>query len=541
MRSRSHEMRARLTTMVAVALAILVVLSLLSVNYFARIDLTERKEFTITASSKELLRGLSDIVNISVYLSNDLPQHMTGFRTRLEDLLDEYRAYGGDNLRIAYSDPSSDPELEREVQMMGIRPVQLQALERDRAELVNAYMGLTVMYEDRREVIPFLLSLERLEYDLTSAILKVITEERPIVAFLTGHDERTIGENYRSIAEELRRNYDVREVNPSEEPGALDDAKTLVVAGALHVPDEELFAIDQFIMRGGAVIFLLDGAEVPMASLQARPNEGNIFDFVSSYGATVNSDLVIDRVNSNAPFQMGYMTMSMPYPYWPKAVAPNVSAEHPITSELDAVPFTWTSSITLNESLPGAVEATVLARSSGYSWTVPAYADLNPQQRFAPTGENAEKVLAGRGDGSILAVALAGEFVSAFEGKPVLVEREGAAPEMIEPEGRLTKSVPTQIIVFGNSRMFDDPLLRQLPSNLVLFLNAVDWLSLGDTLIDIRSRAVQDRPIEEISDARKAAVKFFATFGVPIALVVVALARAFAKRRRRSLALRAAA
>ena len=541
MRSRSQDMRLRLATTVAVVFAILVMLSLLSVKYFARIDLTERKDFTITASSKQLLRELSDIVNVNVYLSGDLPQHMTGFRTRLEDLLDEYRAYGGDNLRIAYSDPSSDPELEREVQMMGIRPVQLQALERDRAEVVNAYMGLTVMYEDRREVIPFLLSLERLEYDLTSAILKVITRERPMVAFLTGHDERTIGDNYRSIAEELRRNYDVREVDLSEDPGAIDGATTLVVAGALHVPDEELFAIDQFIMGGGAVIFLLDGAEVPMASLQARPTEGNIFDFVSSYGATVNSDLVVDRVNSNASFQMGYMTMSMPYPYWPKAVAPNVSSEHPITSELDAVPFAWTSSITLAEPLPVGVEATVLARSSGYSWTVPAYADLNPQQRFAPAGENAEAILAGRGDGSILAVTLSGEFPSAFEGKPVLVEREGAKPEVTEPEGKLTRSVPTQIIVFGNSRMFDDALLRQLPSNLVLFLNAVDWLSLGDTLIDIRSRAVQDRPIEEVTDARRAAIKFLATFGVPIGLVVVALVRAFAKRRRRSFAVRAAA
>ena len=74
---------------IAVVLAIVVVVSLLSVKNFTRADLTERKDFTITASSKELLRGLSDIVNVDVYLSNDLPQHMTGFRTRLEDVLDE--------------------------------------------------------------------------------------------------------------------------------------------------------------------------------------------------------------------------------------------------------------------------------------------------------------------------------------------------------------------------------------------------------------------------------------------------------------------
>lgn len=529
-----------MATTVAVVFAIVVVISLLSVNYFVRADLTERKDFTITPSSKALLKGLTDIVSIDVYLSSDLPQHMTGFRTRLEDVLDEYKAYGGDKLRITYIDPSSDPELEREVQMMGVRPVQLQALERDRAELVNAYIGLTVMYEDRREVIPFLLSLERLEYDLTSAILKVTTRQRPVVAFLTGHDERTIGENYRSIAEELRRNYDVREADVSVDPDALSDVTTLVVAGALDIPDEELFTIDQFIMKGGRAVFLIDGAEVPMSGLEARPTEGNIFDFVSSYGATVNSDFVIDRVNSNASFQMGYMAMSMPYPYWPKAVPPNISAESPITSELDAIPFTWTSSITIADSLPDGVRATVLARSSGYSWTVPAYADLNPQQRFVPTGDNAGEILEGRGAGHVLAVALEGEFVSAFRGKPVIVEGEGDRPVLTEPEGRIDHGVNSQIVIFGNSRMFEDALLRQLPGNLVLFLNAIDWLSLGDTLIGIRSKAVVDRPLEEITDARKAAVKFFATFGVSIGLVAIALVRAIAKRRSRARAVRAA-
>ena len=111
---------------------------------------------------------------------------------------------------------------------------------------------------------------------------------------------------------------------------------------------------------------------------------------------------------------------------------------------------------------------------------------------------------------------------------------------MIEPEGKLTRSASTQIIVFGTSRMFDDALLRQLPGSLVLFLNAVDWLSLGDTLIGIRSKAVRDRPLEEISGARKAAIKFLATFGVPIGLAAVALVRAIARRRKRALTLRPA-
>jgi gliding-associated putative ABC transporter substrate-binding component GldG len=527
-------MRTRNAVGIAIAAAVVVVLSLLSTAYFVRADLTEGREFTISESSRDMLAGLSDIVNITVYLSDDLPQHMTGFRTRLEDLLDEYRAYGGDRIRIAYRDPTDDPELERQAQLAGIRPVQLQALERDRAEVVNAYLGITVRYEDRQEVIPVVFVLDRLEYELTSSIVKVLAESLPVVGFLAGHGERGLGTDYRAVAEELRRNYEVREVVLSDDPTALDDVVTLVVAGSPHIPDEELYAIDQFIMRGGRAIFLLDGAELPERGLQAEPADGNVFDFVSSYGATVESDLVIDRINANAAFQTGFMTMSMPYPYWPKAIPPNLSETNPAVSELDAVSFPWTSSITLPGEPPEGVEIDVLARSSGYSWTVPATADLNPRQPFAPAGEGAQAIARGEGPGSALAVALTGSFKSAFAGRPLIVEDGEGGASVTEPEGAVLTSEVTQIVVIGNSRMFEDGLLGQLPGNLVLFLNTVDWLTLGETLIGIRSRAVEDRPLATLTDPQRATTKSLATFAVPAALVAVGLIRTAARRRRRA-------
>ncbi len=537
MSSRSHAMRVRAATRIAVVFAIVVVVSLLSVGHFWRLDLTERKEFTISEASRRLVSGLTDVVNVTVYMSENLPQHLTGFRTRFSDILDEYRAYGGDRLRISYVDPTSDPDAEQKARLLGIAPVQLQALERDRAEVVNAYLGMAVMYEDRQEIIPYVLNLDRLEYDLTSTILKVMSKEVPVIGYLGGVDDRSIETHFRSAADELRKSYEVREIDLAEDPDALDRVTTLVVAGSGEVPDEQLRLIDKFLMRGGRLMLLLDGADIPPTGLEARAARGNLLDFASSYGVTVNNDLVVDRINSNASFQSGFMTMSIPYPYWPKAVAPNISRENPIVSDMDAIAFPWTSSITIADSLPAGVKAEVLARSSGYSWTVSAYANLSPQQRFSPSGPDAEDILAGRGQGKILAVALSGEFPSAFpetEGGDDSGEAEPAA----SGDGPST-SVPTQILVIGNSRMFEDGFLRQLPGNLVLFLNAVDWLTLGDTLIGIRSRAVEDRPLAELSDAQKATVKFVGTFAVPIGLVAVALGRSVAKRRRRSVAVRA--
>jgi len=537
--TRSQEMRARAATRIVIVAAILVVVSLLSVNYFLRADLTARKEYTISDSSRRLLAELPDVVNITVYMSENLPQHMTGFRTRVEDILDEYRAYGGDRLRASFIDPGSDPEREREAQLLGIAPVQLQALERDRAEVVNAYLGMAVRYEDRQKVVPLLLDAERLEYELTSSIVKVMTTSLPVVGFLTGHGERGIDSNYRSVAQGLRQNYDVREVNLTEDPAALDGVTTLVVAGSPHILDTELYEIDQFIMRGGRAVFLLDGVDVPPGNMTASPSGGTLFDYVSRYGATVNADLVVDRINTSAAFQSGFMTLSMPYPYWPKAVAPGLSRENPVVSDLDAVTFPWTSSITLAEELPEGVTATELARSSGYSWIVPPDSNLNPRQRFVPSGPDVQAIGEGRGEGHLLAVALTGELTSAFAGKPLILE-EGGTPQLTEPEGKLSRSVPTQIIVIGNARMFEDAFMQQLPSNFIVFLNAVDWLTLGDVLIGIRSRAVVDRPIAEVTDARKATVKSLATFAVPAGLIAFGLVRAATKKKRRARALRLA-
>lgn len=532
MRTRSQEMRARAMTSVAIVLAILIVVSLLSLGRFVRADLTAKKEFTISDSSRTTLRELDDIVNVTVYMSNNLPQHLTGFRTRVEDILDEYRAFGGDRLRISFVDPTTDPETERKVQMLGIPPVQLQALERDRAEIVNAYLGMSVMFEDKQEIIPVLLSEARLEYELTSAILKVMSRETPTVGFLAGHEERSIDAGYRTVAEELRDNYNVQEVILGEGEFVPKRISTLVIAGPRELEKSELYALDQFIMRGGRALFAVDGVEIATGGLSGQPAETNVGDFLEAYGARVNKDLVVDRVNSNASFQTGFMTLSMPYPYWPKVVEANLSKDNPVVSELDAVVFPWASSIELSEEPVQERETAAIATSSGYSWTVPAFSDLNPRQQFIPPGDMSAGVLAGEAPGKVLAAALTGRFESAYAGQPVPVQDE-ASPIAQGP--RLDVSVPTQILVFGNSRMFDDMFLRQFPGNFVVFLNAVDWLTLGDKLIGIRSKSVQDRPLKEVSDTQRATIKFLATFGVPALVVGFGLIRAAVRRRKKIL------
>ena len=526
--------RARWTSLtgILVLAAALVVVGLLSREWFIRADLTERNDFTVSTSTKEILAGLDDIVTITVYMSADLPAHMSGFRRRIEDTLSEYRAHGDRNVVVRFVDPSTDADAERDARSYGIVPVQLQTVERDRAQIVSTTIGVTVGYEDRVEVIPLLLVPEQLEYEVSSAILKVTSDELPVVGFVLPGSEPLANGPYSNAAAALAQSREVRAIELTRGADALDGVDALVVAGLDDVADTELYALDQFIMRGGRVLFLLNAVTVPSDGIAGSVASGNIYDYVSRYGAEVLPELVVDFVNESAAFRSGPIAMSVPYPFWPKAVSPNVSREHPVVSELNAIAFPWTSPIERSRSVPESVRFEVLARSSGSSWTVPATTRLDPQTRPEPPPEQAQEINAGRAPGHALIVALTGRFRSAFEGKPVLVPASGGAARSTYPSGRLDESSPTQMIVIGNARMFANEHFAQAPSSPILFLNAVDWLTLGRHLNDVRSKAVDDRPLGEVSEAGKLAARTLGTVAVPLAVVVFGLLRAWSTRRR---------
>jgi ABC-type uncharacterized transport system involved in gliding motility auxiliary subunit len=225
------------------------------------------------------------------------------------------------------------------------------------------------------------------------------------------------------------------------------------------------------------------------------------------------------------------MTMMVPYPFWPKAVSPNISPEHPVVSDLEAIAFPWTSPVERSKHLPGTVEFEVLARSSGRSWTVPPETSLDPQSSLEPPPEQARDVAAGRAPGHPLIVSLTGGFNSAFRGKPVL-RPDGTEDPRTHSGQRLDESAPTQMIVIGNSRMFTDQLVGQAPSTPILFLNAIDWLTHGRRLIDVRSKSVTERPLGEIDETTRLLARSLGIFAVPLVVVVTGVVRSWMRGRR---------
>ncbi len=570
-------------TIVAVALvaAILVLLNVILAGMPMRLDLTEGKEFTISRATREVLGDLRDLVTVTVYMSSDLPPQLSTLRRQVSDLLDEYRNYGKGRVQIDFVDPAKNPEIEARLRTLGIPQITAQTVEQDQLQVVNIYLGLQVSYLDRQEVIPVVQDTYTLEYDLTSAILKVSREESYVVGLLAGptvHDPATQLTGLRSL---LEKQFEVQVVNLGAGDEAVsEEVDLLLVAGPSQVPDAVKYQIDQFLMRGGRVIFLIDPVRLPEGGgLQAYPLESGIEDLLAHYGVRVQNALVVDRaLNAPASFSSGFLRYTLPYPYWPKAVPDLLNSENPVTSRLESLVLPWAAPIEVDvpvgpgdplsriEKLTQAdrqareemaqklgvdlppdqsaaqaplaqahadgsdpLTASVLARTSPRAWSVSGRYDLNPQQDFVP----------GQASAQILAVALSGTFHSFYENHPVPSVGGGEMPEAgtgaVPPSRALPapalESPDTRIIVVGNALFATDSFLGQFPENSLFLQNSIDWLTLGDRLISIRSRGATDRPLKPLSEGAKSTVKLLVILGAPLLVIGFGLVRMSLKRR----------
>ena len=526
---------------VAIIFGILVLINFLSTRRFIRADLTEDKRYTISKATKNVLDTLDDIVTITAYFSTN-PAEVAQIRRDIRDVLDEYNAFSK-RLQIDFVNPADfDDAQKQELRFKGIPEVQINVVRKDKAEIANVYMGISIGYSGKEEILPVVRSAANLEYELTSTILKVITKEAKTVGFLTGHGEFDINnQNHQQFHQLLDKNakgqYNLTAVSLQDGKAVDSSVATLVIAGAQQpLTERDKYEIDQFIMRGGRAVFLVDPIQMQPGTLQGAPLSTGLNDLLENYGVKLGNNLLLDaRFHDTARFQQGFMTVIQPYPYFVKIVKPNFSMEHSITSQLEVLTLPWTSSLEI--VIKEGITATPLAKTSEAGRSIQGYYNLMPS---APMPPNAESQV------YTVAVALEGTFKSFYAGKEIPpVSPQGAAESGLEipptpensempapgsdTEGRITQteSEQTQIVVVGTAQF-----LTQLRGDGInFFLNTVDWLTLGDALIGIRSHTITDRPLREVSEIEKNFIKYLCIVGVPLIVIVFGLLRYFLKRR----------
>ncbi len=481
--------------------------SLIALTYTAdqflwQADLTENNRYTLAEASRDIAQTPDDPITVTAYVTANLPARFGRTKEQFQALLQEFRAASGGNVEFKTVNPNESEDKAQEAQRAGIRPVTIDVRERNKMTQKRAYLGAVFQYRDQKEVLSFIEPGSAVEYTIASTIQKLTQTETAVLGVLQGHDEPSL-DAMSQVQDALKGRYDLQTVSGIDTTGVPPNVDVLLVARPqTSLSTSSALAIDQYLMRGGRVIFALNNAQANMRFGRGMPTQTGLESMLDSYGLSLRSDLVRDRNASSVRVQQqrgGFNVVNeIQYPYIPQIT--NFS-DHSITEGLDRVLFRFVSSLDTT-NVDASNRLTVLARSSKQSAGASLPADIKPQQEWTVADFS--------GGGLPVAGLLEGTFTSAFAGVDTLDVERAESPE-------------TKMIVFGDGDFIVNGTgqrKQRLPEgNMNLLANSVDYLA-GDTgLLSLRTQRVTSRPLTQIAPTTETILKYLNVL-LPILLVI---------------------
>ncbi len=520
----------------ALGVVIIVFINIIGNQLFTRFDLTADQRYTVSEDTRKLLRSLDDVVYFQIYLDGYLPPSYKRLQRATKEMLDEFRVFT-DNIQYEFISPStSDDFKEREAvyDHLESRGLVADKVSEDGSEGVTfqtIFPGAIISYKSKEKPLQLLHSsksanefiinkaIEELEFNLAYGISLLVDQRKPKIAFIEGHGELSLRETA-DITRTLQENYLVERVRINERVGALTEReesdsgeivirnkyKAIIVAGPDSVFSErDKFIIDQYIMHGGRVLWLIDPVFASMDSLQhggaTMGVTNNIYldDMFFNYGVRLNADLIMDLVAMYIPVTTGTVGGQPQYDFFPWFYFPLVAPQnsHPVVSNLNAVKTEFISSIDTIR-IPG-IEKTYLLNSSPYSRRVnaPVYINLDMLGYEPDQAQFNEQFLP-------VAVLLEGQFTSLYKNRmaPAVINSKEMAFAEISPQTAMIVVSDADIIKNQFSQGYPLPLgfdkwTQETLDNKTFILNAIDYLTEGSDLITIRSRSRQLRQIDK--------------------------------------------
>lgn len=511
--------------------AIVVLLNLVSLRVFTRIDLTENQIYTLADGTKRVLAGLDDIVKIEFYRTRNLPARLASTVKGIEDYLAEYKAFGGRYIQVSFIDPDDSPDTVQQMRILGIPELQFNVIEADRQEVRKGYLGMGIFYADRKEVIQAVAQLEDFEYRLTSAIVKVTQDTVPVIGMWFGDTDPSVAtkkpemryeydKEFETVRRALQQQYRVEPVSFEQGKLVADHVSTLIVASPLRATERDLYALDQFLMRGGNLVVLQEVNQRSSDMSRAEMAPTPVTSLLAHYGVRINNDLVADERNQRAMFQLYGRRVLRGYPLWPRITAESFLKDDIATRGLNEIVMFWTSSVSVDRQ-SGDTYIRPLVQSSRRSLTLTLPTLLTPDQpEFLRFPEQ---------EPQSLVVAVEGPFTSYFQGreKPAPLRLRGDLPPEPAPESplalqaqRLDSTDRGRLVVAGSAYWLTSEALQMAPQNLGLLLNIIDSLEIGDKLMGVRMRDAGRRLItRELTEAQRSWLKFIGTFGAAMLVI----------------------
>jgi ABC-2 type transport system permease protein len=513
-------------TSLAIWLGIIILVNFTGSFIFDRFDLTEEKRYTLSEATTDQLQNLDEILFVRVYLEGNLPTEFRELRDATKEMLDEFRAYSGENIHYEFINPSASPdekervEVYKELTRQGLQYTNIRMQAGDKTSEQIIFPGAILSFRGRETAIQLLksvagatenemiaASIQQLEYEFMSAIRKVAQEEKQVVAFIEGHGE--LGKLETADAERaLAEFYTIKRISLDQKVDALADVDAAIIARPDSAfSEQDKFIIDQFIMKGGKVLWLIDPVFARMDSLRASNLtmglvlNHNLDDQLFKYGVRLNNDLILDIQCINKPIVTGYIGNQPRQELFPWYYEPLLSAnqEHAISKNLDRIKTEFVS--TMEPIEVNGVKATTLLSSSDQCRLVSAPTRISfnilrdpPKYEMFSNGPFPTAIL------------LEGTFPSVFTNR--LPQR------LLKDEGLGFKetSVPTKMIVVSDGDIIQNPVnkieekfyalgfdkyTQTMYGNRAFILNAVNYLCDDSGLLNVRSKEFKIRLLDQ--------------------------------------------
>lgn len=492
--------RKSIWTNLIIFVAILVFLNLVSISVFSRFDLSQGKIYSLSQASKNSARHIEDRLVIKAYFSKNLPGEYADARRYTQDLLAEYQAYSHGRLRYEFIDPSDEEILKEEARKNQINPVQMRVIENDKLEIREVYMGLAFLYQDKTEAIPLVQNTRGLEYDITRIIKKITAQGMKKVAFfqLEPVDDQPqysgqpgSGDVHRNVRQLLAESYElaVVDLQVPVEPSV----SVLFFSGVNDsLSQQQLFNLDQFIMAGGEVVMFQDRIQAMIQTQTAEPIKSNLFDMLMHYGIVIKQNLVKDAQCGQVQIQrqQGIFRFATPvnYPFFP--IINNVNRDNMIVRNLDQIQLIFASEIDTLRMKPELKFEPLLFTSANTGETRFPNLDITVTQFM---NQDLTKLL--NDEPRIVAGIYSGAVQSYFQDNPGFPDA-------------LSANSDARILLVADAEFVEDVGGAGVKGNLDFVLNAVDYMAEEGTLIDIRSRETEFKPLREISNTGRKLVKW---------------------------------
>ena len=533
-----------------------------------RIDLTEDKKHSISEETKQILTDLEDVVFIKIYLAGDFPTEFKHLQSELLNLLTSFKSIAGDNFDYEVIDPNNTNDESEKIDLFkqlvkdGLTPTDIEIRSTSSKSSQIIFPGALIYYKDRQQAVNFLknsvtkqageninASVENLEYEFIAAIHHLAKNNIEKIAFLEGNGELTDKEVYDLTESVLQDNdklsyhyaierFNIKEfeidsskmeADISKQILDLSSFKALIIAKpTIAFNMLEKFIIDQYIMNGGKILWLIDGVNATMDSLQkansfiALKNDLNLDDQLFKYGVRINPNLIEDLRSTQIPIVTGYSNNMPQQSYFPWPYYPLLFSEinHPISKGLDAIKCDFASSI---DTIQNTIKKTILLTSSKQSRInpTPAKISLGILQNPPPIESFNKSQLP-------IAVLLEGEFESVFKNRILPKEQSIDFKD---------KSKPTQMIVVSDGDVarnsvsnngdiyplgYDRFINYTYPGNKKFVMNAIHYLCDDVGLTRLKSKEIKLRLLDKEKIASNMFLIQFINIVFPLLLLLIA-------------------